>query len=115
MPGRAGGERAGGPTTPEGYVIEYWHDTPLPRPEPYIAPGRAITGMFAYLETNGTTTHTYTEPDTPFGPLEVVATGRYYVDWGDGTQPGPTRPKVSRGRTGRSNTSTSTSAPMTWS
>ena len=69
--------------------MHYWQDVPLPGPEPYIAPGRAITGMFAYLETRGTTTHTFTEPNTPFGPLTVVATGRYYVDWGDGTRTGP--------------------------
>ncbi len=45
--------------------------------------------MFAYLETRGTTTHTFSEPETPFGPLTIVATGRYYVDWGDGTRTGP--------------------------
>jgi hypothetical protein len=45
--------------------------------------------MFAYLETRGTTTHTYTDPNTPFGPLTIVATGKYYVDWGDGTHTGP--------------------------
>ncbi|MEA2717374.1 MAG: hypothetical protein QOI99_1691 [Actinomycetota bacterium] len=45
--------------------------------------------MFAYLETRGTTTHTYTEPNTPFGPLTIVAHGTYYVDWGDGTHSGP--------------------------
>ena len=45
--------------------------------------------MFAYLETRGTTSHTYIEPNTPFGPLRIVATGKYYVDWGDGTKTGP--------------------------
>jgi len=45
--------------------------------------------MFAYLETRGSTTHTYTEPNTPFGPLEIVAHGTYYVDWGDGEHSGP--------------------------
>ena len=45
--------------------------------------------MFAYLETRGTTIQTYTEPNTPFGPLTVEATGKYYVDWGDGTTTGP--------------------------
>ncbi len=45
--------------------------------------------MYAYLETRGTTTHTFTEPDTPFGPLTIVAKGKYYVDWGDGTRTGP--------------------------
>jgi hypothetical protein len=32
--------------------------------------------------------HTYTN-STPFGPLEIVATGAYYVDWGDGESSGP--------------------------
>ncbi len=77
------------PDTPLTYVARYWQNVPLPRPEPHIAPGRAITGMFAYMETRGTTTHTFTEPGTPFGPLMIVATGRYYVDWGDGTHTGP--------------------------
>ncbi len=45
--------------------------------------------MLAYLETRGSTTHTYTDPNTPFGPLTIVATGKYYVDWGDGTRTGP--------------------------
>jgi hypothetical protein len=85
------GNSPAGPSlaTPQSFAIEYWADMPLPSPQPYIAPGRAITGMYAYLETRGTTTHTYTEPNTPFGPLTIVATGRYYVDWGDGTRTGP--------------------------
>lgn len=78
-----------GPDTTRTYAVRYWQNIPLPRPEPRIAPGRAITGMFAYLETRGSTSHTYTEPDTPFGPLTIVATGRYFVDWGDGTTTGP--------------------------
>jgi hypothetical protein len=75
--------------TPTGLATRYWNEIPLPRPEPYIAPGRAITGLLAYLETRGTTSHTYTDPNTPFGPLTIVATGKYYVDWGDGTRTGP--------------------------
>ncbi len=75
--------------TPESYAVEFWQDVPLPKPQPYIAPGRAITGLFAYLETRGATTHTFTEPSTPFGPLTIVATGAYFVDWGDGTETGP--------------------------
>ena len=68
---------------------EFWRDMPLPTPDPYIAPGKAITGMYAYLETRGTTSYTFTEDDTPFGPLKIVATGAYYVDWGDGYRTGP--------------------------
>ena len=62
---------------------------PLPKPEPHIAPGRAITGKYADLETRATTSHMFTQDDTPFGPLRIAATGRYYVDWGDGTTTGP--------------------------
>ena len=75
--------------TPESVAVRFWVDIPLPRPEPQIQPGRAITGKFAYLETRATTSHTFTQNDTPFGPLQIVATGRYYVDWGDGTTTGP--------------------------
>jgi hypothetical protein len=69
-------------------AIRYWEEIPLPTPRPYIAPGWAITGKLAYLETNGELRHTYTN-NTPFGPLEIVATGAYYVDWGDGESSGP--------------------------
>lgn len=60
----------------------------LPRPQPSIAPGRAITGKAAYLETNGRLTFTYTE-DTVFGPLLIQARGSYTVAWGDGETTGP--------------------------
>ncbi len=86
QPIRAGIARPRGPGRTQTRILE---DVPLPEPEPYIAPGRAITGLLAYLETRGTTAHTYTEPDTPFGALSIVATGKYYVDWGDGTSTGP--------------------------
>lgn len=66
----------------------YWERIPLPEPRPYIAPGWAITGKLAYLETNGELRHVYTN-STPVGPLEIVATGAYYVDWGDGETTGP--------------------------
>ena len=69
-------------------AIRAWQDIPLPAPTPHIAPGWAITGKYAYLETNGARSHTYTT-DTPLGPLTLEASGRYYVDWGDGTTDGP--------------------------
>lgn len=69
-------------------AARYWERTPLPRPQPAIAPGRAITGKLAYLETRGEVAHTYTN-DTVFGPLEIVAKGSYTVDWGDGDTTGP--------------------------
>ncbi len=66
----------------------YWEEVPLPKPKPAIAPGRAITGKLAFLETRGEISHTYTN-DTAFGPLEILAKGSYVVDWGDGETTGP--------------------------
>jgi hypothetical protein len=71
-------------------AARYWEQVPLPRPRPVIAPGRAITGKLAFLETNGEVSHRYTNA-TVFGPLEIVATGSYTVAWGDGQTTGPYR------------------------
>lgn len=71
-------------------AMRYWERVVLPRPQPSIAPGRAITGKRAYLETNGQLTHTFTA-DTIFGPLQIVAMGSYSIDWGDGERSGPHR------------------------
>ena len=70
-------------------AARYWEEVPLPSPRPYIAPGRAITGKTAYLETQGQTTETYTKNTGEFGTLRIVATGTYFVDWGDGEATGP--------------------------
>jgi hypothetical protein len=74
--------------TPAMVAARYWERVPLPKPQPAIAPGRAITGKLAYLETKGRLAHTYTN-NTPFGPLEIVAKSTYTVDWGDGETSGP--------------------------
>jgi len=74
---------------PEAVVIEVLEEFPLPAPRPYIAPGRAITGLRAYLEPNlevelvdGRATYTGTR-STPLGEVAIRATGTYMVDWGD--------------------------------
>ena len=69
-------------------AARHWEDVPLPKPAPHIAPGWAITGKLAYLETHGNLRHVYNN-STPLGPLQIVATGAYYVDWGDGETSGP--------------------------
>ena len=76
--------------TPAQIAARYWEEIPLPKPAPHIAPGWAITGKLAYLETNGELRHVYTNR-TAVGPLEITATGSYYVDWGDGETTGPYR------------------------
>lgn len=74
--------------TPSMIARRYWEEVPLPHPQPRIAPGRAITGKLAYLETRGFTSRTYTN-DTIVGPLRIDATGSYTVAWGDGATSGP--------------------------
>jgi hypothetical protein len=74
--------------TPAMVARRHWEDISLPVPHPTIAPGRAITGKLAYLETRGRTSYTYMN-DTALGPLVITATGSYSVDWGDGETSGP--------------------------
>lgn len=64
-------------------AVRAWHEVPLPRPKPSIAPGWAITGKLAYLETRNQTSFDFTKP-TDVGQLTIHATGTYTVDWGDG-------------------------------
>jgi hypothetical protein len=70
-------------------AARFWEQqVALPVPKPAIAPGRAITGKLAYLETKGKVSDVFTD-STVFGPVIVRATGAYTVDWGDGTTTGP--------------------------
>lgn len=69
-------------------AARYWERIALPRPQPTIAPGRAITGKTAYLETRGAVAHTYTN-ETVFGTLRIDAVGSYTISWGDGETSGP--------------------------
>ena len=64
-----------------------WRDQmKLPKPEPYIAPGKAITGLAAFLEIRGP--RTTSQSFNVFGyALTITATATSYdVDWGDGTR-----------------------------
>ncbi len=63
-----------------------WRDEmKLPKPEPYIAPGKAITGLASFLEIRGP--RTASQSFNVFGyALTITATVTSYdVDWGDGT------------------------------
>jgi hypothetical protein len=71
--------------TPAQLARRHWEDlVPLPKPDPRILPGRAITGLRAYLETRGKLTHNY-RSDTVFGPLVIDAKAQYEITWGDDT------------------------------
>ena len=63
-----------------------WRDQmKLPPPQPYIAPGKAITGLRAFLEIRGP--RPATQSVNVFGyALTINATvSSYDVDWGDGS------------------------------
>jgi hypothetical protein len=55
----------------------------LAKPAPRIPPGWALTGKLAYLEAGGRASQQFDNP-TPAGDLAITATGRIWVDWGDG-------------------------------
>jgi hypothetical protein len=73
---------------PHTVAISGWEEVQLRKPQPHIAPGWAITGKTAYLETRGQLSHDFTK-DTFLGTLRIRSTGGYFVDWGDGTRTGP--------------------------
>jgi len=73
---------------PPGQVAaSFWESegsNPLLVPSPKIEPGWAVTGKTAYLETGGRTAQGFQDP-TGAGPLEIQASGQFWVDWGDGS------------------------------
>jgi hypothetical protein len=62
---------------------QFWQTIPLPKPNPTIPPGYAITGKPAYLVTNGSLHPSPYTRATPLGQLVITATGSYDIDWGD--------------------------------
>jgi hypothetical protein len=75
--------------SPATVAQQFWVTVPLPVPNPTIPPGWAITGLPAYLVTNGTVGPTTFDEATILGNLAITATGTYTIDWGDGTTSGP--------------------------
>jgi hypothetical protein len=52
-----------------------------------VTPDYAITGKTVYLRIGGAPTATF-HVDNPLGPaVDIAATSRYIVDWGDGSAP----------------------------
>ncbi len=75
------------PVPPSAVAASWWqvHGVDLlSRPRPSIAPGYALSGKLAYLETGAQIDQDFSN-QTPLGTLAIAATGRLYVDWGDGT------------------------------
>ncbi|MGH3850520.1 MAG: hypothetical protein ACRDRT_12600 [Pseudonocardiaceae bacterium] len=76
---------------PEETAIDVLERFPLPAPKPFIAPGRAITGLRAFLEPRLEAPFIAGHPSyagtrsTALGDMAVEATAVFYVDWGDET------------------------------
>jgi hypothetical protein len=77
------------PVNPAVVAEQFFETIPLPAPRPAIPPGYALTGLAAYLVTNGDLRPAAYSRNTPVGLLSVQPQGAYYVDWGDGTRTGP--------------------------
>ena len=71
--------------SPEQVAYSFVREVGAPDPRPEIAPGHAITGKKAYLETPGSVETTVQRP-TLLGPLVLVfRPTTFTVDWGDGS------------------------------
>ena len=70
-------------TTPALEAAQFLEQIDLPKPEPYIQPGKLPVGFDAYLETGAPTTRTFGPKATPFGDLTLTAEAQVYVDWDD--------------------------------
>ncbi|MPZ89359.1 MAG: hypothetical protein GEU81_15085 [Nitriliruptorales bacterium] len=79
---------------PEEIALRFWEQVRLPAPEPHIAPGYAVTGKTAYLETGAQPNASF-ERVTPLGTLTIQASAELWVDWGEGE--GPQGPYASLG------------------
>jgi hypothetical protein len=83
---------------PAAISVAFWRTVPLPKPAPRVPPGYAVTGLPAYLVTNGTLHPASYQANTPLGPLTIDATGTYSVDWGDNSSPAWTGPYRQEGQ-----------------
>jgi hypothetical protein len=93
-PAPVGAPAGNGPPVvdPAAISVAFWRTIPLPKPKPQLPPGYAVTGLPAYLVTGGTLHPAPYQANTPLGPLTIIATGSYSVDWGDGSSPAWTGP-----------------------
>lgn len=87
VPGCGPGSGRAAPVRPSAAALaaEAVRNVDLPVPEPWIAPGEAITGLRSYLEIGGARLDTpVVDLDGVVVRLEATVTD-YQVDWGDGS------------------------------
>ncbi len=75
------------PPTPAQLASDFWASRQLPNPTLDITPDYAVAGKRVYLQIAGTNRTSF-HVDNPIGPaVDINATSRYVVDWGDGSPP----------------------------
>ena len=75
------------PPSPADIAREFWDVRHLSNPVPAVTPDYAITGKTVYLRIGGAPSATF-HVDNPLGPaVDITASSRYIVDWGDGSPP----------------------------
>lgn len=85
-------ENLGPPAMVEAQQVWDAVSTLLPRPEPAIPPGRAVTGVAMWLTTGRPLRVELDDQGLatlPGGLVDVTAEATFVVDWGDGTSDGP--------------------------
>lgn len=85
MPAAPAPVAAGEPQPEVITAIEYFRTHHLPVPAPVVSAPEGITGAVHSLDLRMPATEMYTDNSTPLGPVVLNATGRFTVDWGDGT------------------------------
>lgn len=87
FPPCAPGAAAAAPPTPGEIARQFWDVRQLSSPTLAVTPDYAITGKPVYLRIGGPPSATF-HVDNPLGPaVDIAATSRYIVDWGDGSPP----------------------------
>lgn len=73
------------PPSPEQLARDFWATRQLPSPTLDITPDYAVAGKRVYLQITGPKATTF-HVANPIGPaVDISATSRYVIDWGDGT------------------------------
>lgn len=78
---------AAAPPTPGELARDFWDVRLLPSPTVKTVPDYAIVGKRVYLQIVGPPTTAFDVPNPIGADIDIQATSRYAVDWGDGTPP----------------------------
>lgn len=76
--------------TPGDLARDFWDVRHLPSPTLKTVPHDAIVGKRVYLQISGPPSTTFAVPNPLGATIDISASSRYVVDWGDGSPPATT-------------------------